>query len=328
MTYIMLKRTKVKKIKIGIIVLENSLISAVTGLDDIFSICNVYCKHEDEAEIIISYLALDKNLNFSKLSLKTQRIEEKDSFDIIIIPPILSEKTLLIQPSLSKYLVKMYHKGTVLTAACAGSFILAQTGLLDYKKATTHWLFESLFLERFPNVMLHTDKILIDEGELITAGGISAYIDLALYLIEKNLSLQSANKCASLLLVDRGRESQTCYKDLNSTLLVEDKEIKNLLLWMKKNLEKKLTTKSLSLHIGLQERSFIRRFKSAVQTTPVQYLQNLRIEKAKSLLMSSKKSFEDITYEVGFNNESSFRRLFKKKTSLNPGEYRKKFKFS
>ena len=315
-----------KNISLAVLAVEGVLPSAVLGIKDIFDICNSYCIQKNEARFSVSFIGLEDELFLSSIRLPTQKISSKP-FDIIIIPPMLSGHDFLITSELKTWLIEKYHEGSDLSSACMGSFVLAQTGLLDFKKATTHWLLEQKFKQRFPKVKLQSDKILIDEGKIITSAGVTAYIDLGLYIIEKKLSLETANKCASLLLVDRGRESQSCYKDLSSMILVEDKELKKLLQWMKNNLDKALDMKALAKKMNLKERSFVRRFKKEVHITPNQYLQNLRIEEAKALLINSADSFEQITYRVGFSNESSFRRLFKRETSLNPGEYRKKFKF-
>ncbi len=317
-----------KSINVAIVVLESAMVSGVAGIEDIFTIANGYCKKESDLPFKTTFVSLSNKVasQHSHVTIETKVISDDDRFDIVIIPPLMATTEITQdQPELTAWLIKMYHKGTLLTAACAGSFLLAKTGLLDHKKATTHWVYESLFREHFPNVVLQSEMILIDEGRIITAGGMSAYMDLALYLVEKYHSSESANLCANLLLVERGRDSQRSYKDLTNTMLVDDEEIKSLLNWMKKSLHKNLSTSQLASKMKLQERSFVRRFKKALNTTPNQYLQNLRIEEAKSLLISTSKSFDLITNDVGFDNESSFRRLFKRETSLNPGEYRKKF---
>lgn len=327
MTYLMLKRTKMA-IHVGVLAIEGVLPSAVLGLKDIFDICNGYCRQKGEDKFITSYIGLEDKILLSGISFPLEVLSLEKKYDIIIVPPVISGHEILVSEVLKTWLIQQYHSGSILAAACMGSFVLAQTGLLDFKKATTHWLLEQKFKEAFPNVLLQSEKILIDEGSIITSGGVTAYIDLGLYLIEKKLSLQTANKCASLLLVDRGREYQTCYKDLSSMILVEDNALKKLLQWMKGNLEKDLSLNVLAKKMNMQERSFVRRFKKEVKISPNQYLQNLRIEEAKALLINSVMSFEQITFAVGFSNESSFRRLFKRETSLNPGEYRKKFKFT
>jgi transcriptional regulator GlxA family with amidase domain len=317
-----------KAIKIAIVVLENTLLSGVTGTDDIFSMNNHYCKQEKEPLLETHYVSpyVISGSRDKKMLIQSELISNKDSYDVVIIPPISAGNELIEEiPKLTEWLIQMYHKGALMCSACVGSFVLAQTGLLDFKKATTHWMLDEAFASSFPNVSLHSEKILIDEGRLITAGGVSAYIDLALYLIERLRSNSSANTCANLLLFDRGRDSQRCYKDLTKLFLIDDEEIKTLLTWMKKNHHKPLSIQDMAKQMKLGERTFLRRFKKVVHLTPNQYLQNLRIEEAKALLINSSRSFEEITYAVGFNNESSFRRLFLRETSLNPGAYRMKF---
>lgn len=300
--------------------------SAVLGLSDIFKLCNDYCRQENEARIHYTYVGINTQITLGDVMLKVTPISKLHTLDTLIIPPIIGTETLTVHQDLIAWLISMYHHGTQLSAACKGSFILAQTGLLDYKKATTHWLLESPFKTTYPKVILETHKLIIDEGDIITAGGVTAYLDLALYHIEKQLSSTTANLCASLLLVDRGRDSQQCYKDLSQIVMVEDKEFKTLITWIEKNLHQKLNTNTLAKKMRLEPRSFLRRFKKALHTTPKQYLQSLRVEAAKKLLVTTTMSFDAITYEVGFLNESSFRRLFKRETALNPGEYRSKFK--
>jgi len=320
-----------KTISVAIVTLHDTLLSSAVGLMDIFNIANAYCKKESEPSFTTTFVSPpnEKSSNTPNVALTCKDISKSDTYDIIIIAPLTATNELLIRDEyLIEWLIHMYHKNTLLTSVCAGSFILAHTGLLDFKKATTHWIYESLFQENFQEVELRCEEMIVDEKSIITAGGMSAYVDLALYLIEIHLSKESAHSCANILLVERGRDSQRSYKNLTTTLLIEDEEIKKLLQWTKKNLHKNIGTPEMAKKMQLQERTFLRLFKKVVHTTPNHYLQNLRIEEAKSLLVNSSKSFDIITNDVGFFNESSFRRLFKKETALTPGEYRKKFQYS
>lgn len=319
-----------KIISVGIILMKDSLISGATGMDDIFHIASNYAKQKSEVKLQITYLSIGKELelNQKNIHIDTTAIASDDFYDIIIFPPLMGQIDVMHQDKeLTAWIIKMFHDGALVSSVCASSFILAQTGLLDFKRATTHWIYESLFAKTFPKVNLESDMILVDEGNIITAGGMSASVDLALYLIEKYLSKDTANKCANILLVDRGRDSQRSYKDLTNFMLIEDEEIKKLIVWAKKNLSKSIGTKELAKKMEMQERTFLRLFKKVLSTTPTKYLQNLRIEKAKTKLINTSHSFEQITNDVGFYNESSFRRLFKKETSLTPGEYRSKFQY-
>lgn len=303
-----------KTIDIAVVVLESTLRSAAMGIEDIMMIVNQFCKRDDEAA-------------FSVIRMSEGDFGADDAhYDVIIIPPLLVPSDCTFELSaLNTWLIHHYHAGTILTSACVGSFFLAKTGLLDGKRATTHWQYEEKFRALFPSIKLESDKILIDEGKIITAGGVSAYMDLALHIIERFHSKESAQHCANILLVDRGRDSQRCYKELPQMSFIKDDEMRELLLWIKENLHYKHSTATLSQRLKLHERTFMRRFKNSLHSTPNQYIQELRVDRAKSLLVTTDKSFDEITSEVGFENESSFRRLFKRETLLNPGEYRKKF---
>lgn len=308
-------------ITIGVVVLESTLRSTALGIGDIAMIYNQFCKSENQLPFVVSYLSLEKNS-----SLGLENISNKQIYDVVIIPPLFVDNSYDFDiPQLSTWLIYQYHNGALLTSACVGSFFLARTGLLDTKTATTHWQYEERFKSLFPSVILKSEKILVDEGRIITAGGVSAYMDLVLMIIERFHTKANALHCANLLLVDSGRDSQQCYKELPQLITTDDREIKKLLVWMQKNLHRELTNKILADRLKLHERTFLRRFKKCVNSTPNQYLQELRVDVAKSLLVNTHKSFDEITSEVGFENESSFRRLFKSETHLNPGEYRKKF---
>jgi len=315
-----------KKIQIGVVIVDNTLISAVSGIEDIFYIANKFVRRDDEPEFMLSFLSPLKEPKFSNSStIKTQMISNDLNFDIIIIPPIVSElEKLFHYPKLIDWLRIMHNKGSMVCSICVGAFLLAQTKLLDNKSATTHWLFEDEFKINFPKVNVKCDELIIDEGQLITAGGATAYLNLTLLLLQKYYSVKSVHKCASLLLIDN-RKEQLCYKNLNMNINIKDVEIEKLLQWIEHNYNKELTIEAMAEKINLHKRTFIRRFKNSLNITPNEYIQNLRVEEAKILLKSSTKSFEQITFTVGYNNVSSFRRLFKNKTSLNPGEYRQKF---
>ena len=300
--------------KIAIIQLEKTLKSSVYAIEELFYINNNFCKQKDEIEI------------YTKI-LKLNDLENSKLFDMIIIPPLMSGDSFDYDiPKLNKWLINQHENNAILCSACVGSFFLANTKLLDNKKATTHWAYSDYFKEKFPNVILNTDKILVDEKKFITAGGVTAYMDLCLYIIEKYHSNKTASALANLLVIDKTRESQKSYKSFSTIFLFDDDEIKKCANLIKENLKEQYSNKILANYLNLNERTFTRRFKKALNTTPNKYMQNLRIEKAKELLITTNKSFDSITFEVGFYNESSFRKLFKRETSLNPSEFRKRYK--
>jgi transcriptional regulator GlxA family with amidase domain len=167
--------------------------------------------------------------------------------------------------------------------------------------------------------------MLIDEGDFITAGGVTAYMDLALYITAKFGSMELAGSVSKLLLIDPIRKTQCPYITFNINTDHSDENILKVQEYLGENHKKNLSVTDLSKIAGLTERTFARRFKASTGDTPLEYQRNLRIGKARLFLETTSDSIESITWETGYEDVSSFRRLFKKITGLSPTAYRKKF---
>lgn len=304
---------------IAILILKDVFKSSAYGIEELFYINNISCKSKDEVEIKTIFVSDEETKYFETTSINNT------IYDVVIIPPIQKEEVFDISPKIIDWLIYQYNNRAILSSACIGSFILAKTHLLDGKFATTHWAYEELFKKEYPLVNLDIDKILIDEKNIITVGGVNAYLDLCLYIIEKIHSCKTATQLANLMLIDRGRDSQKSYKAFSTILLFDDEDIKNSISYMKDNIDKQLSILEIANNINLTEKTFYRRFKKALNISPLQYLKILKVEKSKELLISTNKSFSDITFELGYFDENSFRKLFKQETSLNPKDFRKRF---
>ncbi len=222
--------------------------------------------------------------------------------------------------------LKMKHAtGTQLASVCTGAFFLAATGLLDGKCATTHWGMAQQLQLRFPAVKVLPKRIVTDEGDLYCSGGANAGGDLALHIVRKFCGNDVAHQCGKALLLDPARESQAPYEVFNFEKGHGDEKIVILQNWIERNYRTKIRVNNLARKAAMSRRTFERRFKSATGETPLQYLQRVRIEKAKMLLEQGDDSFEQITDRVGYEDSSSFRRVFQKYTGLQPGAYRQKF---
>lgn len=141
-----------KKIKLAVLLMEGVLPSAVFGLSDIFTICNLYCKRDDEQEISTTYVSIDKRLVLGDIQLKTKPISESENFDILIVPPMIHPIDFTIDPKLRQWIINQYHQGCIVAAACMGSFVLAQTGLLDFKKLSPTGFWKRVFKSVFPTL--------------------------------------------------------------------------------------------------------------------------------------------------------------------------------
>lgn len=262
------------------------------------------------------------------LELKPQKALHQVGQTQLIIVPGFMFNILAVLPRLTpmvEWLAQQHNKGSYIASMCTGAFVVAQAGLLDGKTATTHWVFSEQFERTFPKVKLKVERTVTDDGLIMCSGGSTSSSDLLLHLIRKFSSPQLAAECAKKLLVDISPRMQTPYSNTTFKKNHTDADILKIQIWLENNLSQNINMEVLVKEFALSMRNFIRRFKEATNHTPVQYLQNLRIEKAKHLLESSKQSFETITQQVGYEDGNSFRRLFKERVGLSPMAYRKRF---
>lgn len=254
-------------------------------------------------------------------------MEEIENTDVILIPGILPPIYFIgnLEQNIKNQIFDWHKKNKLIGTICTGSFLLAETGLLNGHEATTNWAYAKYFQKLYPEVNLKPEKILTIDNNFICSGATTAFMDLCLYFIEKFGSPELSAKCAKLLLIDSTRKSQAPYFIFEFQKDHSDEKILNAQIFMEKNISKDISFDMLAKNSGISPRHFKRRFKSATGEPPNLYLQRLRVEEAKKQLETSFESFEKITWNVGYENSNSFRRLFKKTTGLNPLEYRKKF---
>lgn len=242
---------------------------------------------------------------------------------------IISSEDLNVLDDMSKkvtpWLIDRYEQGASIASICTGAFLLAETGLLDHKRATTHWGYADLFRKRYPKVKLHLESLVTDEGNLFCSGGAHSYLDLSLYLVEKYCGYEVAVQCARSLLLDMGRTSQTPYAIFEFQKNHQDREILKAQLWIEEHFSQEIVLEELADLCSMSIRNFKRRFKKATGDTPLGYVQRFRIEAAKRLLRKSRQGIEEIGYETGYNDTGFFREIFKRYTGISPAAYRRKY---
>ncbi|MES2820223.1 MAG: helix-turn-helix domain-containing protein [Pseudomonadota bacterium] len=256
-----------------------------------------------------------------------QALDDVSTPQLIVVPGFMFN-ILDVLPSLGKmveWLRLQHQQGSYIASLCTGSFVTAQAGLLDGRCATTHWVFGQQFARRFPQVKLQIERTVTDDGQLLCSGGSTSCSDLLLHLVRKFSSPQLAAECAKKLLVDISERSQTPYSSTTFKKNHTDADILKIQIWLENRIGRNILMEQVADEFGLSMRNFIRRFKEATGQTPIEYLQNLRLEKAKLLLESSQEAFDQITQHVGYADGNSFRRLFKERVGLTPSAYRKKF---
>lgn len=246
--------------------------------------------------------------------------------DLIVIAGLWDVESVLSKQRESiEWLREQYAEGAHIASMCAGSFVLAATGLLDGKDATTHWGAADVFRQLFPKVNLKPERLITDAGGLYCAGAFTACYDLSLYLVAKYVGYDVAAKSAKTLIHDIGRISQTPYSTFNFQRNHTDDSVLHIQQKLEQNYGDSFDVETLAQEAGMSRRTFERRFKAATGDTCLLYLQKVRVEVAKQVLEEKKCSFDEVCYQVGYENSSFFRKIFSKHTGLSPTEYRNKF---
>ncbi|MHA6769618.1 GlxA family transcriptional regulator [Sphingobium ummariense] len=225
----------------------------------------------------------------------------------------------------ARWLLDRHAQGATLASNCGGAFLLAATGLLAGRPATTHWLFAEPFRDRFPDVRLDCDRIVIDDGDILTAGGLMAWTDLGLRVVDRLLGPTVMIDTGKFLLVDPAGREQKHYARFMPRMTHGDEPILKVQHWLQAREAKAASVGEMAAQVGMEERTFQRRFKAATGMTPIEYAQHLRVGKARELLEFTKRTVDQIAWSVGYEDAAAFRKLFHRIVGLSPGDYRQRF---
>jgi transcriptional regulator GlxA family with amidase domain len=211
-------------------------------------------------------------------------------------------------------------------SVCSGAFVLGEAGLLDGRRATTHWSQAAEFGKRFPAVDLQADRIFTKDGHVWTSAGVTAGIDLALAIVEDDLGLETALKVARELVVFLKRPGgQTQFSTLLAGQIAQKTPIRAAQEYINNNLAEDLTVASIARHIGMSERNFARQFKLEVGMTPADYVENVRLEAGRRLAEDSNIPLKKVATDIGYNDDVAFRRSFARRFGTSPAAYRRSF---
>ncbi|WP_433909828.1 GlxA family transcriptional regulator [Sphingomonas yabuuchiae] len=228
----------------------------------------------------------------------------------------------------SAWMAERHAEGVTLCSVCAGAFVLAETGLIDDRRATTHWAFAEALAERFPVVDVATHQMVIDDGDIVTAGGILAWTDLGLTLVAKFLGDGVMLATARFLLIDPPRRDQPSYGTFLPKFDHGDAEILAVQHHIHARCAEAQSIAEWSQLAGMTDRTFLRRFAKATGARPTEYLQQVRIMKARNALELTNQSIDQIGWSIGYADPSAFRKIFHRTTGLNPWDYRQRFGIS
>ena len=251
--------------------------------------------------------------------------ECNNRFDTVIIPGGTScgVDLLCANQSLLDWVASQQTIRRVVSV-CTGAFVLAKAGLLENKKATTHWQSIADFRQQFPNIRIDDEALYVQDGNVFTSAGITAGIDLSLALVEQDCGKEVALKVAQELVIHLKRPAnQAQLSSVLQTQYVTQGKIRSVIDWMTHNLNADFAIERLAEQASMSVRNFTRQFKLETGTTPAQFAMALRLQQAKLMLQETTAPVKQIAYECGFGSNETLRRAFNKQFGIAPAALRK-----
>ena len=247
--------------------------------------------------------------------------------DLILIPSVHGDikKILADNAEMLSWIVRQRKNGAAIASMCIGAFLLAGTGLLDGKSATTHWQLAAEFRQLFPAVNLLEDKIITEENEIYTSGGAYSWLNLILHLIEKYAGREIAVLCSKGFQIDIQRDSQSPFIIFSGQKDHKDEAIMTAQEFIEKNTCSRISVGQLASLVCLGRRNLERRFKKATGNSVMEYIQRVKMEVVKKNLETSRLGVNEAMDQVGYSDPKAFRVIFKKVTGMSPSQYRNRY---
>lgn len=315
-------------IEIGILLYPGAQAATVLGLTDLFAFAQRIASEQAEPGT--------PALRISQWQIQTPGsapVRVQDSLPgssttpaVMILPPSLEEPiTPCAAAPYGEWLRAQHSAGATLASVCAGAFLLGETGVLAGRTITTHWLYVEKFAERFADVHLDIDQLIIDADDIITAGGVMAWTDLGLRLVDRYLGASVMIDTARMLLVDPPGRQQRYYSAFAPRLAHGDQAVLAVQNWLQETGARHIALPDLAQRAGMEVRTFLRRFQKATGMTTTEYCQRLRVGRAREMLQASQLPIERVAWEVGYGDPGAFRKVFTRIVGLTPSEYRRRF---
>jgi transcriptional regulator GlxA family with amidase domain len=316
---------------ISILIPKAAILGSLEGTRQLFTQVNQVCKMRGMPPLFkVQMVGLEKatpaagGLYTVNADVLLQDVKKTN---LIIIPAIDGELRNAIDQNSAfiPWIIKQYKAGAEVASLCLGAFLLASTGLVKGRKVATHWGAANEFRKMFPDVELITERIITEEQGIYSSGGAFSYLNLILHLIDKYAGHDMAVLCAKIFAIEIERDNQASFIIFQGQKEHDDEPVKKAQEYIETNYQDKTTVDELAGMFAIGRRSFERRFKKATDNTVAEYIQRVKVEAAKKELEASRKTVNEIMYEVGYSDIKAFRTTFKKITGLSPLEYKHKY---
>lgn len=324
-------------IDIGVFAYEGCSAWITAGLLELFAIANTAIHSvstRGEAPIGFRFHAISRTsrsvrgshgVRFSVDSLRRR-------YEAIIVPPLWGNSRREVIDRLGRLgrecqmLQQLARRASIMAGTCTGTALLAKAGLLEGHRATTCWWMIDWFRREFPNVVLTGDKLVVTDSDRWTAGAGAAYLHLGLGLVGHFCGEQALSATARLMLIERRRGSQSPFIEAGlADRDIADADVARMARFLERNAGAALTIGEVCRQMNLNVRSMTRKFQGSLGVSPLVYLQSLRVARAKRLLEQTTSSFEEVVTKCGYEDVSSFRKLFSRQVGMTPREFRTRF---
>ncbi len=317
--------------KVSVLITDYVLIAAVGNTHYLFNRINDFLSQSGKQPLfeikLVGKAETVELLNGPYTVQTDSTLAETKRTDLIIIPPLSGdmEKAIVSNKTCISWMHQQYQKGAEIASLCVGAFLLAETGLLNNRSCSTHWVTANTFRNRYPEVNLVDEKVITDQDGLYTSGGANSYWNLLVYLIEKFAGKEAAIYASKYFEVDKSRNNQLLFRIFEGSKTHDDENIKEAQQYIERNYAENFSIDHLAELTRLSRRTFQRRFKAATHFPVHTYIQKIRIEAAKRLLETKRSTINEIMYEVGYQDTKAFRTLFKNESGVSPSAYRNKY---
>ncbi|AWH85029.1 AraC family transcriptional regulator [Flavobacterium album] len=315
--------------KLGILLTKDHRLLSVAALLDVFETANRFYQEDGQQPLFaIDLLHLPEHDSISFPGHRAVQATEGAKYDLLLIPSFNHDgigESLRANMGWVPWLQNQYKEGAAIASFCTGAFVLAATGLLDNRPATTHINAEAAFAKLFPLVQLQAEAVVTEKDRIYTSGGATNTFHLLMLLLEVYCSRKMAVRAAKVFSIDLDRNRQTYFGTFTPAEDHGDELVKQAQEEIKKKFSTANTIEELITDLPASRRNLVRRFKQVTGITPIEYLQKTRIEAAKQMLEQSRHSILEVMLESGYNDLKTFRSLFKKNVGMTPKMYREKF---
>jgi transcriptional regulator GlxA family with amidase domain len=317
-------------IGIGILLYPGAQFATVLGLTDLFTFAQRIADAHRAPEAARTILKVSHwqspSPGAAPIRIDSAAADDRTAPAVMILPPSLEQPIEReAAAACSAWLKEQHSAGVILASICAGAFLLGETGLLSGRTITTHWQYAEQFAGRFPAALLDIDQLIIDSDDIVTVGGVMAWTDLGLRLVDRYLGPQVMVETAQVLLVDPPGRQQRFYSAFAPRLAHGDAAVLAVQQWLQETGAKHVVLAELAKRAGLEIRTFLRRFQKATGMTTTEYCQRLRVGRAREMLQAGGLPIDRIAWEVGYGDPGAFRKVFTRVVGLTPGDYRRRF---